>query len=189
MTTTINAITSQRDGGEPNPDSVQIRRRRGTSREITLMLAPGIIVLLLFFGLPVIDLLRTSFSDWSGIGQKQFIGTDNYVRLLSDTRFISSLLNSILLGIGAAVGIGTIATILAALISGNIQGGRIYRIIWFLPAIAPPSAVAVFWSLSVQPRSGAVNAFLGSMFAIPSTNTSRSCNSGRSISSVNTACG
>ncbi|SDS60838.1 raffinose/stachyose/melibiose transport system permease protein [Pseudarthrobacter equi] len=127
------------------------------------MLAPGITVLIIFFGLPVIDLLQTSLSQWSGIGQRRFTGVDNYLQLLTDNSFLNSLLNSILLGIGTAAGIGIIATILAALISGKIYGGAFYRIVWFLPAIAPPSAVAVFWSLSVQPRSGAVNAFLGAI--------------------------
>ena len=127
------------------------------------MLAPGITVLIIFFGLPVIDLLQTSLSQWSGIGQRRFTGVDNYLQLLTDKSFLNSLLNSILLGIGTAAGIGIIATILAALISGKIYGGAFYRIVWFLPAIAPPSAVAVFWSLSVQPRSGAVNAFLGAI--------------------------
>jgi len=127
------------------------------------MLAPGITVLIIFFGLPVIDLLQTSLSQWSGIGQRRFTGVDNYLQLLTDKSFLNSLLNSILLGIGTAAGIGIIATIMAALISGKIYGGAFYRIVWFLPAIAPPSAVAVFWSLSVQPRSGAVNAFLGAI--------------------------
>lgn len=162
MTTTQDATAIVKHTLASAPSATKKSRRR-TPRGVVLMLIPGILLLLLFFGLPVVDLIVTSVSDWSGIGQRQFTGFDNYARLLSDPDFIASLLNSVFLGVGAAAGIGVIATVLAALISGNIRGGGIYRIIWFLPAIAPPSAVAVFWSLSVQPRSGAVNAFLGAI--------------------------
>jgi ABC-type sugar transport system permease subunit len=118
---------------------------------------------LLIDGLPIIDLVRTSLSQWSGIGQPTFIGLENYLAIFSDEAVGSALLRSVTLGVGASVGISAIATVLAALVSGGIRGSSLYRIIWFLPAIAPPSAVAVFWALSVQPRSGAVNAFLGSI--------------------------
>jgi ABC-type sugar transport system permease subunit len=133
------------------------------SRQVLWMLAPGIVLLVVFFGLPIIDLVRSSLSQWSGIGQPKFIGLENYLAIFSDEAVGSALLRSVTLGVGASVGISAIATVLAALVSGGIRGSSFYRIIWFLPAIAPPSAVAVFWALSVQPRSGAVNAFLGSI--------------------------
>lgn len=127
------------------------------------MLAPGVILLVVFFGLPIIDLVRSSLSQWSGIGQPKFIGLENYQAILGDEKVGSSLLRSLVLGVGASLGITVIATVLAALVSGGVRGSSLYRILWFLPAIAPPSAVAVFWALSVQPRSGAVNAFLGAI--------------------------
>jgi ABC-type sugar transport system permease subunit len=142
------------------------RARRGASRsrrQPLLMLAPGVLVLLVFFGLPVVDLLITSLSRWSGVGQAQFIGIDNYGKLLRNSAVISALGRSLLLGVGTALGIGIVATVLAAMISRGIRGNRFYRIAWFLPAVAPPSAVAVFWALSVQPRSGVVNAILGAI--------------------------
>ena len=46
-------------------------------------------------------------------------------------------------------------------ISAGVKGGRFYRVIWFLPGIAPIAAVSVFWSLAFQPTSGVVDAALG----------------------------
>ncbi|MFM9458129.1 carbohydrate ABC transporter permease [Streptomyces europaeiscabiei] len=140
-----------------------IGARSGTSREILWMLVPGIVILLVFFGLPILDLVRTSFSQWSGVGERSFTGLDNYRTVFTDPAVRDALVRSVMLGVGAAIGISLVATILAAFVSGGIRGGSLYRILWFLPAVAPPSAVAVFWALSVQPRSGAVNAFLGAI--------------------------
>ena len=47
--------------------------------------------------------------------------------------------------------------------SRGLAGSRIYRVLWFLPAVAPPSAVAVFWALAVQPFAGVVNVGLGAL--------------------------
>ena len=137
--------------------------RRGTPREVWWMLAPGLIILAVFFGLPIIDLVRTSFTQWPGVGEPQYIGIDNYVTAFTSPAVRDALLRSVGLGVGAALVLCAIATVLAALVSGGIRGKTFYRVVWFLPAIAPPSAVAVFWALSVQPRSGAVNAFLGAL--------------------------
>lgn len=151
------------DGTRTPGASGRPKNRNHQARQVMWLLIPGIVILVVFFGLPIIDLLRSSLSQWSGIGQPKFIGLENYESILSDEKVGASLLRSLALGVGASVGISLVATVLAALVSGGIRGSSFYRIVWFLPAIAPPSAVAVFWALSVQPHSGAVNAFLGSI--------------------------
>ncbi|MGN6760794.1 MAG: carbohydrate ABC transporter permease [Leifsonia sp.] len=148
------------------PQSAAIRRRTHPgrdSRSVLLLLSPAIAILGIFFGVPIIDLVVTSLSSWSGVGDRTFVGATNYVNLLGDSTAWSALTRSVTLGLGTAIGISIIATLLAALVSGGIAGSNIYRIVWFLPAIAPPSAVAVFWALSVQPKSGVVNAVLGAV--------------------------
>lgn len=157
MTHAPNAVASR---------AMAIGRRTKPGRDARLallLLSPAIAVLVVFFGLPLVDLVITSLSNWSGVGDRTFVGVTNYVNLLSDGSTWSALTRSVTLGLGTAIGISIIATLLAALVSGGIAGSNIYRIVWFLPAIAPPSAVAVFWALSVQPRSGVVNAALGAL--------------------------
>jgi ABC-type sugar transport system permease subunit len=161
---TTQPVSATSNGGTITPGaSSRPKNRNPHARQVLWLLAPGVVLLVVFFGLPIIDLVRSSLSQWSGIGQPTFIGIENYQSILGDEKVLSSLLRSLALGVGVSVGISVIATVLAALVSGNLRGSSFYRIIWFLPAIAPPSAVAVFWALSVQPRSGAVNAFLGSI--------------------------
>jgi len=143
-----------------------VRKRTKNSREarlIAVILGGGLLILVVFFGLPMVDLVFTSLSRWSGVGDRVFVGGENYLALLSDTSVHDSLARSVTLGLGTAVGISIIATVLAALVSGGIKGSNLYRVVWFLPAIAPPSAVAVFWALSVQPKSGVVNVVLGAL--------------------------
>jgi len=125
------------------------------------MLLPGLAVLAIFFGLPLLDLLRTSLSNWSGIGPREWTGVDNFAEVFSEATIRSALVRSIVMGVGVALGIAALGTVLAAFVSRGLAGSRIYRVLWFLPGVAPPTAVAVFWALSVQPFSGVVNVALG----------------------------
>ena len=163
LVTTQPVAVEHIDGTRKAGSGRRVNSSNKHARQVLWLLAPGVLILVVFFGLPIIDLVRSSMSQWSGIGQPKFIGFENYESILGDEKVGSSLLRSLALGVGASLGISVVATVLAALVSGGIRGSSFYRIVWFLPAIAPPSAVAVFWALSVQPHSGAVNAFLGAI--------------------------
>ncbi len=58
-------------------------------------------------------------------------------------------------------GIVIVALVLAEAVRSGARGSTFYRIVWFLPGIAPFAAVGVFWSLAFQPSGGAVDAVLG----------------------------
>ena len=137
------------------------RRRSRTSPQTVAMLLPGLAVLAIFFGLPVLDLVRTSLSNWSGIGPREWTGGDNFAEVFSDNTIRSALVRSIVMGVGVALGIAALGTVLAAFVSRGLAGSRVYRVLWFLPGVAPPTAVAVFWALSVQPFAGVVNVVVG----------------------------
>jgi ABC-type sugar transport system permease subunit len=61
----------------------------------------------------------------------------------------------------STVGIVVLATLLAAAVSAGVRGSPFYRVVWFLPGIAPVTAVGIFWSQAVAPELGAVNVVLG----------------------------
>ena len=65
-----------------------VRKRTKNSREarlIAVILGGGLLILVVFFGLPMVDLVFTSLSRWSGVGDRAFVGGQNYLALLSDT--------------------------------------------------------------------------------------------------------
>lgn len=128
-----------------------------------MAIAPAVILMLTFVGVPAIEGIRISFSDWRGFGPINFTGFSNYVSAFTDTPFVSSLLLTILYSVLSMVGIIAIATLLAAAVSARVKGSPIYRVIWFLPGIAPVAAVGVFWSIAFQPGTGLVNLLFGAL--------------------------
>ena len=128
-----------------------------------LAVAPAALALLVVVGYVVADGVRLSFTDWGGVGAAHWVGADNY-RTAADTPAVRS---AILLTLGyataCALGMVVIASLLAAAVSARVRGSSLYRIVWFLPSVAPATAVAVFWSTALQPESGAVNSVLGTL--------------------------
>lgn len=125
-----------------------------------LAIAPACLAIIVFLVLPLIQGVRLSLSTWSGVGPLSFTGLDNYRAALTSS-FASSLWLTTKFAVLCAAGIIVLATLMAAMVSGGVLGARFYRVVWFLPGIAPIAAVAVFWSAAFQPNQGVVNVIMG----------------------------
>lgn len=130
-------------------------------RTATLSLLPVFILLFIFLALPALNSFRLSVSRWPGIGDIVFIGGDNFRTLAENGDLAYSARITILYAFTVAFFVVAIAVLLAAAVSSGIRGHKFMKIVWFFPGIAPPTAVAIFWSSSFQPGSGVVNIILG----------------------------
>jgi ABC-type sugar transport system permease subunit len=124
-------------------------------------LIPVFVLLFVFLALPMINSVKLSFSRWGGLGPLEAVGLDNYKFLFSDTQMRYSSRITIFYAFTVAFFVVAIGTLLAAAVSANVRGHKAMKLIWFFPGIAPPTAVAIFWSSGFQPESGVVNILLG----------------------------
>ncbi|MCB1435046.1 MAG: sugar ABC transporter permease, partial [Alphaproteobacteria bacterium] len=126
--------------------SVPRRRRRVVSRKVLpyLMVMPAVIYLLSITLYPGIYALYRSF--YTGKFKLEWAGLDNYRELFVDTQFWNSILNTLLLGSITLLAEFVIAMTLAALVYRDpwVKG---FRILFLLPMLFMPSAVAFIWKL------------------------------------------
>lgn len=139
------------------------RRPRVSKRGVTaLAVLPATVLTLVFMVLPLLQGIRLSVSTWYGVGPVTYSGVTNY-----RTAFNSGLGSTLWLTAKYAVlttaGIMLLATLMAAAVSARVRGFWLYRVVWFLPGIAPITAVAVFWATAFQPHHGVVNVALGAL--------------------------
>lgn len=136
----------------------------GARRSTTLIaVLPAVLLMALFVGFPAVQGIRISLSDWGGFGPVDFTGFGNYTSAITDSPFVSSLGLTAVYALLSMAGIVVIATLLASAVSARMAGSPFYRVVWFLPGIAPMAAVGVFWGIAFQPKSGIVNVFLGAI--------------------------
>lgn len=126
-----------------------------------IAVVPALLLIVVVVGGAIAQAVSLSLSDWRGIGPVEHIGLENYQSVLGDSTFWNALRLTCVYAGASSLGIVGIATLLAAAVSANVWGAGVYRVIWFLPGIAPGVAVAIFWASAFQPRFGAVNEIMG----------------------------
>lgn len=95
-------------------------------------------------------------------GTQEFVGLDNYARILTDPSMITVLPNTFFFVVVLSVA-GTVAALLLALLLNQaLRGINIFRTIIFIPALVTMVAWALVWSFIVQPE-GLLDALLGSV--------------------------
>ena len=75
------------------------------------------------FGLfPVLFSLYLSFHRWSGLGEREFVGLDQYRFLIKDDTFYLSLWNTLVIWVMSTVPMLTLALVIAAVLHSVTRG-------------------------------------------------------------------
>src|SRR5699024_6729144 len=98
---------------------------------------PAIFVLLVFILGPVLYAVFLSFFDVKLLGgtSLSFTGTDNFTRLVGDSRALRAIVNTAVY-VAIVVPVQTLlALVLAAVLNAGLRGQKAFRIIFFLPTL------------------------------------------------------
>ena len=117
------------------------------------LLAPGLILFLVIIVASSIETFWISFFEWDGIGPKTWIGLGNYVELLDDPQFYTSLKNNViwLLMFLAAPPAGLA---IALLVNQKIAGMRLAKSLFFMPLVLAAVTVGVIFNWFYDPTFG-----------------------------------
>lgn len=109
------------------------------------MLAPFFVIFAVFVISPLFASLGLSFTDFSGLGSMQFVGFDNFVALMSDTRFQKALGNTLTYVVFTVVITTVLSYLFALAFSGVRKRDKIVRTILFLPSVTSGIALILVW--------------------------------------------
>lgn len=132
-------------------------------RSAWMFVAPALVALGVFFGLPILGALAISFTDFdiyalADIENLRFVGFDNYLELLKTPLFWQALGNTLYFVI---VGVPlSIAASLGAALLVNARLARFrafFRTAFFAPVVTTLVAVAVIWLYLFNTRYGLIN--------------------------------
>lgn len=127
-----------------------------------LLLAPAVFVYFLFAFYPMLDTVRMSFSSWNGLSaHRAFVGLDNYRAVLTaDPVFWGALRNTIGWTVLAVLLPNLISFALALALNQRLPGRSWLRVVFYLPVIIAPIAVATIWKWMYDPFFGLFNNLL-----------------------------
>jgi len=137
-------------------------RKPAGRRNVTgyIFIAPFILGFLLWFLIPALTSVWLAFQKWNMIKPPDFVGLDNFRRLLSDKLFWQALkVTAMYTAISVPLSM-VLAFSLALLMNTKVRGITVFRTLYYLPSIVPAVANAVLWAWFLNSDFGLLNALL-----------------------------
>ena len=130
------------------------------------MVAPAVSGLVAFVAFPFVLALLLSFTNLrfgSPLGI-EFVGLEQYRRVLGDPVFRRALFNNAIFALVVVPSQTMVALSIALLLHQRIRGGVVFRALFFMPVVFPLSLVAVVWVLLYAPGAdGFMNQLLSTL--------------------------
>ena len=132
-----------------------LKDRRGDILVALVLIAPFLAIYLLVFVYPTAQMFRISFTDAPLIGEGQWVGLDNYLRLDNDPMFRRAVWNTTYFVLMTVMP-GTIIALMIALGVSRLKGRfqAIVLALFFLPYILPVSVVYLIWDWTLNFQFG-----------------------------------
>jgi raffinose/stachyose/melibiose transport system permease protein len=148
-------LTPERTGSSP--------RRLQDNLTIVLFLLPALVIFLVFVVYPILQSLYYSMFNWKGFGPAEdFVGIENFTKILSDKVFLIALKNGLLLvAFSLAIQL-PLSLLLAIMVGRNLPGRVFYRTVFFMPYVLSEVITAIMWMglYNPDPDKGLINAVL-----------------------------
>lgn len=134
-----------------------------------LFLLPWLIGTLIFTIIPIFTSLYLSFTNYNILNPAHFIGFQNYSRIFTDKKFITSLIVTFKFVLFSVPLQLSFALFIAILLNKGIAGLRIYRAVYYIPSLLGGSvAISILWR-QIFNKEGLINGLL-SKFGIKGIN-------------------
>jgi multiple sugar transport system permease protein len=142
-------------------------RLPGEARAALVFLAPALLVIGLFFLLPIGASVLLSLTDFDiyalgDLRNARLVGLRNFARLANDPLFWISLRNTFyFVFVGGPLTLGVALAAALLLHSKLVRGKSLFRTIFFAPYVTTLVAVAIVFRYLYHPRFGGLNRVLG----------------------------
>jgi len=164
---------------------MMIKRKKSTisgeAKDAFILYLPLVLLMVAFSAIPVLSNFYYSFTKWNGIGKPEFIGLENYFRMVQDTRFLSSLKNLGILIMYIPFGV-LLPLIIAAILRKGIAGWTVFRWVYYLPNVLGAVLLGIMFSL-IFSQVGPITEILKLLSV---TNAEKIYLLGKSTSAINT---
>ncbi|MDF2652330.1 MAG: sugar transporter permease, partial [Paenibacillus sp.] len=140
-----------------------LHKRASVQRRIFLLIAivPAFGGYLLFTLYPNLLSIYYSVLNWNGIGEKKFVGLDNYVMMFKDKYVWRALYHNLFYMITIPAGVITLSLFLAYLLANkSYKGTAFLKVLFFFPNVLPTVVVALLWAFVYDGSFGLLNSLL-----------------------------
>ena len=143
---------------------------QGTFRQWWLalpLLAPTLVILVLFLYYPSLETLRLStMLSRLGARREAFVCLDNYTRLFEGTAYLDVVVRTLYMSFFIVVLSMALGLLIATMAYLPVRGASIYRILLVWPYAISPAVAGIIFLLMFNPTGGIINYFLNNWFGV-----------------------
>lgn len=149
-----------------------------------LFILPTVGAYVIFSLIPTVAVFVLSLFAWDLVGSPAFMGIDNYIRMFKDPLFLKSLKITFTY-VAYNIPIQYLLSILLVLaLKRPLRGVKAFRVIYLIPWVTTPVAIAIVWKWVLSPTGGVLNYVLD-WFGVDKINWFSSAMALKSIVMVN----
>lgn len=145
-----------------NGKSMREKKRRAAGISLVF---PACVVLLVTFAVPMIYAFAISVSDSEAVIRNgfEFVGLENYIKVLTSAKFQSALLHTCFFVVTTILLEFVIGFAVALLLYREVPGSRIFRLIFAVPLMVAPVVSGLQWRWLFADQYGIINHLLDSI--------------------------
>jgi sn-glycerol 3-phosphate transport system permease protein len=122
-----------------------------------LLLAPQLVITLVFFIWPALQAVKSSFEREDPFGfRTDFVWFENYRRIFQDASYLNSLTNTAVFAISVTILSMGLSLLLAVCVNRLLRSGRFYTTLLVWPYAIAPVVVGVLWWFMFNPTIGII---------------------------------
>ena len=117
------------------------------------MTTPAVVLLLVFFVVPVALMFGLAFTNARLISPRpaELTGLDNFTSLYGDSLFWASLRNTAYFAVVVVPVQAGLALVLAMLVNAKVRGRNFFRTVYFIPVVTSMVVVSLLWRFIYEP--------------------------------------
>lgn len=131
-----------------------------------LLILPAVICTYLFIIQPQIQGIYWSFFDMNGYTVGDFVGLDNYRKVIADPNFMQALGNTFKYVLWSIVCGFLLPIIIAVILNELVHARSTFRFFTYFPSVLPAMGVSLLWYLMYYPDQGGLLNMVGSWFGM-----------------------
>ena len=125
-----------------------------------LFIAPTVLGTLIFGIIPIFFSIGLSLANWDGLGEITFAGLDNFKKIFTDDKLQYEIRNTLVYTFTTVPITLLLSLGVSSLLNKGLKLTGMFRVIYFLPNVVMPVAVAMVWRWLLNSKVGIVNIFL-----------------------------
>lgn len=137
--------------------SDRTRRTAGDDLWAWAFIGPLMAGVVLFYFWPILSTFYNSFTEFGAFGGTQWSGLSNYATLIADSEVPRAVLNTLIYTAVVMLGIPLSVYLASLLNRPGLRFAWFFRVMFFMPIVAMPAAIAMVWRMIYNSDFGLLN--------------------------------